>query len=83
MVKKLKDVKAVTDPYKEALQKLENNISGFCSQQNITHLGIKAKSGYHNCLACQLEEGNGQILLNIQKVFYSHITQTFVLKPKS
>jgi hypothetical protein len=61
MIKKTKK-KSINDPYKLALQKLETNIFGFCSLQNITHLGIKTKSTYHNCLACQLEEGNNKLI---------------------
>lgn len=61
-MKKQKKEKVVKDPYKLALEKLEKNVSGFCSLQNITHLGIKAKSSYHNCLACQLEEGNNKLI---------------------
>lgn len=62
MKKQRKHTTTIKDPYKLALARLEKNITGFCSLQNITHLGIKTRSNYHNCLACQLEEGNNKII---------------------
>lgn len=49
------------DLYKQALTKLEKNINGFCVLQEYTHLGNRNNTEHHNCLACQLKQGDDRL----------------------